>query len=74
MIVFTPATQQGVVRRRLQQAVEEYAGRGKPYADIRRLLGASAAAQTVQMWARVGFAPSVGPAPRRGVDAHIVRT
>jgi len=27
----------------------------------------------VQMWARVGYAPPVEPAPRRGVAAHLVR-
>jgi hypothetical protein len=58
----------------LQQALQEYAEQAKPYADIRRLLGAGAAAQTVQMWARVGFAPPVEPAPRRGIDAHILRS
>ena len=34
--------------------------------------GADGPAQTVQMWARVGYAPPVGPAPRRGLDAHLV--
>ena len=29
--------------------------------------------QTIQMWARVGYAPPVGPAPRRGVDAHVIK-
>ena len=67
------ATQQGVVMQPLQQALQEYAEQAKPYADIRRLLGAGATTQTVQMWARVGFAPPVEPAPRRGIDAHILR-
>jgi len=36
------------------------------------LLGADAPAHTVQMWARVGYAPPVPPAPRRGLAAHTV--
>ena len=67
------ATGQGVAMQPLQQALQEYTEQAKPHADIHRLLGASAAGQTVQMWARVGFAPPVDPAPRRGVDAHILR-
>ena len=67
------ATGQGVVMQPLQQALQEYAEQARPYADIHRLLGASVPGQTVQMWARVGFAPPVEPAPRRGVDAHILR-
>ena len=47
--------------------------RPKPYADIRQLLQAPAPTQTIQMWARVGFAPPVEPAPRRGVEAQLVR-
>jgi hypothetical protein len=68
------ATSQGVVMQPLQQALQEYAEQARPHAQIRRLLGAATATQTVQMWARVGFAPPVEPAPRRGVDAHILRS
>jgi hypothetical protein len=68
------ATGQGVVMQPLQQALQEYPEQAKPHAEIRRLLDATAPAQTVQMWARVGFAPPVQPAPRRGVDAHILRS
>lgn len=67
------ATVQGVVMQPLQQALQEYPEQAAPHAQIRRLLGASAPGQTVQMWARVGFAPPAAPAPRRGVDAHILR-
>lgn len=67
------ATAHGVAMQPLQQALQEYPEQAKPYADIRALLGAPAPAQTVQMWARVGYAPPIGPAPRRGVDAHIVK-
>ena len=48
-------------------------GHFAPYAEIRKLLGAPQPAQTVQMWARAGFAPPIGPAPRRGVDAQLIR-
>ena len=43
-----------------------------PYAAIRRLLDVQKEGQTVQMWGRLGYGPPVGPAPRRGVDAHIL--
>jgi hypothetical protein len=56
----------------LQQALQEYREQAGPYAAVRALLGAPPPAQTVQMWARVGYAPPVQPAPRRGVDAIVV--
>lgn len=68
------ATAQGVVMQPLQQALQEYPEQAGPYRQIHRLLGATAPGQTVQMWARVGFAAPVLPAPRRGVEAHILRT
>jgi hypothetical protein len=68
------ATAQDLAVQPLQQALQEYPEQAKPYADIRRLLDAPAPAQTVQMWARVGYAPPVGPAPRRGVTAQLVST
>jgi hypothetical protein len=67
-------TAQGVVMQPLQQALQEYPEQAGPHAQIRRLLGAADPAQTLQMWARVGFAPPAAAAPRRGVDAHLVRT
>ncbi len=68
------ATGHGVVMQPLQQALQEYPEQAAAYAAIRRLLDAPAPTRTVQMWARVGFAPPVQPAPRRGVDAHIMKT
>ena len=68
------ATAQGLAVQPLQQALQEYPEQANPYVDVRRLLDAPAPAQTVQMWARVGFAPPVGPAPRRGVAAALART
>lgn len=65
------ATAHGVAMQPLQQALQEYPEQAGPYADIRQLLDAPSPAQTVQMWARVGFAPPVGPAPRRGLQALI---
>ena len=65
------ATAHGVVMQPLQQALQEYPEQAQTHAEIHRLVGAARPAQTVQMWARVGFAEPVGPAPRRGVDAHI---
>jgi hypothetical protein len=66
-------TAMGVVMQPLQQALQEYPEQAGPHAQIRRLLGAKAPGQTVQMWARVGHAAPAAPAPRRGIDAHIVR-
>jgi hypothetical protein len=68
------ATANGLAVQPLQQALQEYPEQAKSYSDIRRLLDAAGSAQTVQMWARVGYAPPVGPAPRRGVAAQLART
>jgi len=35
-------------------------------------VGAQTPGQTVQMWARLGYAPPVGAAPRRGLEAHLL--
>jgi hypothetical protein len=67
------ATACGVSLQPMQQALEEYAEEAGPYVQIHRLLDAPQPARTVQMWARVGFAPPIGPAPRRGVDAQLMR-
>jgi hypothetical protein len=68
------ATAHGVAMQPLQQALQEYPEQSGPYADIRHLLGAPQPDHTVQMWARVGYAPAVDPAPRRGVAAHLLRS
>jgi len=65
------ATAHGVAMQPLSQALQEYPEQAGPYADIHRLLDAAAPARTVQMWARVGHAPEVPPAPRRGLAAHL---
>lgn len=67
------ATAQGLAMHPLSQALQEYPEQAEPYAAIHRLLGAPQPEQTVQMWARVGYAePVASPAPRRGVDAHLI--
>jgi hypothetical protein len=68
------ATAAGVALQPLQQALQEYPEQAAPHAAIRSLLDASPVTRTVQMWARAGFAAPVGPAPRRGVDAQLLRT
>lgn len=65
------ATGHGVSMQPLQQALQEYPEQARPYADIRSLLDAPEPAQTVQMWARVGYASPVGPAPRRRLKSFI---
>lgn len=61
------ATAAGVWMQPLSQALQEFAEVKGPYERIHALLGGG----TVQMWARVGHAPPVGPSPRRGLDAII---
>lgn len=67
------ATAFGLAMQPLQQALQEYPEQAKPYAEIRKLLGAPDPEQTIQMWARVGYAPDVSPAPRRGLEAHLAK-
>jgi hypothetical protein len=59
------ATAQGLAMQPLSQALQEYAEQQQPYVDIHALAGASSPGETVQMWARVGYAPAVEPAPRK---------
>jgi len=66
------ATAQGLGMQPMQQALQEYPEQAGPYAGVRALLDASAPTSTVQMWARVGYAPAVDPAPRRGVAAQLM--
>lgn len=66
-------TAQGLVMQPLQQALQEYPEQAAPHAAARRLFGVGQPAQTVQMWARVGYAAPVEPAPRRGVAAQLVQ-
>jgi len=66
------ATAHGLAMHPLQQALQEYPEQAPHYAAIHALLGAAPGRDTVQMWTRLGYAPPVGPAPRRGVQAHVL--
>lgn len=65
------ATAQGLSMQPLSQALQEYAEQQGPYAEIHALTGATRPGQTVQMWARVGYAPQVEPVPRRRLQDFI---
>ncbi len=66
------ATAQGLSMQPLSQALQEYPEQAGPYAGIHALLQAPSPRYTVQMWARLGYAPPVGPSPRRGLLAHLI--
>ena len=65
------ATAQGLAMHPLSQALQEYVEQQQTYADIHALAGATAPGETVQMWARVGYAAAVEPAPRRRLQDFI---
>jgi hypothetical protein len=65
------ATAHGLAMQPLSQALQEYPEQRLPYTLIHQLAGATHAGNTVQMWARVGFAPVVEPAPRRRLQDFI---
>ncbi len=67
------ATAQGLALHPLSQALQEYVEQQQTYADIHALAGATAPGETVQMWARVGYAQAVEPSPRRRLQ-DFVRT
>ncbi len=62
----------GLSMQPLQQALQEYPEQQENYVEIHKLLDAPRPQHTVQMWARVGFGPAVGPAPRRGLQEHVI--
>jgi hypothetical protein len=64
------ATAHGLAMQPLSQALQEYPEQAAPYARIHSMLAAPG--HTVQMWARLGYGPAIGPSPRRGVDAHLM--
>lgn len=66
------ATAAGLSMQPLSQALQEYPEQTVPYTEIHQLLDAPAPRFTVQMWARLGYAPAIEPAPRRGLEAHIL--
>jgi hypothetical protein len=65
------ATAQGLAMQPLSQALQEYPEQQKTYAEIHALAGATLPGQTVQMWARVGYAEAVTAAPRRALEDFI---
>jgi len=65
------ATAQGLAMQPLSQALQEYSEQKAPYAEIHALAGAQQPGQTVQMWARVGYAAPGEPAPRRKLQDFI---
>ncbi len=62
----------GTSMQPLQQALQEYPEQQSPYTQIHNLLNAPSPRYTVQMWARLGYGPSIEPAPRRGLEAQII--
>ncbi len=67
-------TAHGISMQPLQQALQEYPEQQTPYREIHHFLDAPFPRFTVQMWARLGYGPQIEPAPRRGVQAHIVES
>jgi hypothetical protein len=69
-------TAHGLVMHPNQQALQEFAEVASQYQAIHTLLGAPAPRYTVQMLARVGYLPAnsaaASPAPRRGLEQHLV--
>ncbi len=63
----------GIAMQPLQQALQEYPEQQLPYTQIHNLLNAPSPRYTVQMWARIGVGPKIEPAPRRGLEAHIIK-
>ena len=68
------ATAYGLSMHPLQQALQEYPEQSGAYAAIHDLVGAQRPSQTVQMWARIGYGPQIGPSPRRGLEAHFAQS
>jgi len=68
------ATAQGMSMHPLSQALQEYPEQRTHYKAVHQLLGASERGHTVQMWTRLGYGQEqVGPSPRRGLAAHVVK-
>ncbi len=65
------ATASGLSMHPLSQALQEYPEQARLYAALHELVGVKRSGHTVQMWARLGPGPAIGPAPRRGWQAHV---
>lgn len=64
------ATELGLGLHPWSQALQEYDEMAPLYARIHGLIGGG---KRLQMLARTGFGPDVGPTPRRGLEAHLLR-
>jgi hypothetical protein len=53
------------------QALQEYPKMAQLHAEAERLLNAPDEAR-VQMLARIGYGPQIPPAPRRGLQQHLL--
>lgn len=67
------ATAQGLSMQPISQALQEYPEMQALYREIHERLQADAPRGTVQMWARLGYGPEVQPAPRRELQALILK-
>jgi hypothetical protein len=56
----------------VSQALQEYPEQALPHTQIHQLLCPASPHLTVQMLCRMGYAPAIGPAPRRGLGAHLI--
>jgi hypothetical protein len=66
------ATALGLATQPLSQALQEYPEMAKLYADIHETLAPDGG--TVQMFARIGYGPSMAPSPRWPLDAKIAQS
>ena len=65
------AAKLGLAMHPMSQSLQEYKEVAGPHHAVHKLLGARGG-QRVQMLARVGYGPTIGPSPRWPVDSHIV--
>jgi hypothetical protein len=62
----------GIGMQPLSQSLQEFPEMAALYARVHEMLAPGGG--TVQMWARLGYGPEVGPSPRWPLDAKIVGT
>lgn len=67
------ATKAGIAIHPISQALQEYSEMNALYAEIHEKLAVEAPAR-IQMFARIGYGPRVGPSPRWAVETRIKRT
>jgi len=64
------ATALGLAVHPMSQSLQEYDDVAPMYDEVHRLLGASGD-QRVQMLARIGYGPKIGPSPRWPLETHL---